>query len=132
MRSLQKPIVDRLDPSQSFNAQLRRATKMMDDDDAATFKNCQESLLKAKKEKLNFVRDAQKAMAAKLQQEEAEANAAKGKKGATATQWIATSNTQNLATFGGKLKILKDVKQQLYPMPKNFPTVADLGEKVKE
>ena len=33
------------------------------------------------------------------------------------------------STFQGKLKILKDVKDAKYPLPKNFPTYEELVAK---
>jgi len=59
IRSIQTPAIDKLDPSINFNKQLRRAINKIDDD-ATNFKNCQESLIQAKKDKLSTVRDAQK------------------------------------------------------------------------
>ena len=70
VRSIQTPVVDKLDPSQSFIAQLRRATKQMDNEDAAAFKNVQESLIKAKKDKMSNARDLHKQLAAQKQAEE--------------------------------------------------------------
>lgn len=75
VRSIQTPVVDQLDPSQPFLAQMRKATKGMNDEDADCFKKVQDSLVRAKKEKLNAVRDAQKQLAATKQQEEQEAAA---------------------------------------------------------
>ena len=33
------------------------------------------------------------------------------------------------STFQGKMKILRDVKEHKYPLPKNFPTLAELYQK---
>ena len=37
--------------------------------------------------------------------------------------------TIDYSTFQGKLKIIKDVKERKYPLPKNFPTLAELNQK---
>ena len=65
-------MVDKLDPSQSFNAQLRRAGRTLDGEDASDFKNIQDSLIKAKKQKQVSNREAQKQMAVLKQNQEAE------------------------------------------------------------
>ena len=78
LRSISTPAVDKLDPSINFNKQLSKAAKdLYQDGEAEDFKNCQESLNKAKKDKMSSVRDAQKAIAHKMQQEELEKNALK-------------------------------------------------------
>ena len=51
-----------LDPGVDFNAQISNAARKMPDDDASAFKGCQEAFSKAKKDKLNSVREAAKAM----------------------------------------------------------------------
>ena len=51
VRGIHTPVVDQLDPSQSFNAQLRKAAKNMSDEDATNFKNVTDSLLRAKRTK---------------------------------------------------------------------------------
>mgnify|MGYP000079434404 CR=1 FL=1 len=60
VRGIHTPVVDKLDPSQSFVGQLRKATKMMANDDPQNFKNVADSLIKAKKDKQSTVREAQK------------------------------------------------------------------------
>ena len=62
--------MDKLDPSKSFVGQLRQATKQLDETDNSNFKNVQDSLIRAKKDKLTRVREAQKMLAARKQQEE--------------------------------------------------------------
>ena len=36
------------------------------------------------------------------------------------------------STYAGKLKILRDVKDLKYPLPKNFPTLAELDTRNKQ
>ena len=57
-------MVDKLDPSVSFSGQMRRAANEMDAEDPMNFRNISESLIKAKKDKMNNVREAQKQLAA--------------------------------------------------------------------
>ena len=63
MRSIHTPVVDKLDPSVSFSGQMRRAAGEMDAEDPMNFRGISESLIKAKKDKMNFVREAQKQLA---------------------------------------------------------------------
>ena len=58
VRGIHTPVVDKLDPSQSFNAQLRKAAKNISEEEACNFKNVTDSLLKAKKDKMNSAREA--------------------------------------------------------------------------
>ena len=59
VRGLHAPILkEKLDPSQSFSAQLRKATRAIDQEDPNNFRNVTDSLIKAKKDKLNTVREA--------------------------------------------------------------------------
>ena len=56
VRGIHTPVVDKLDPSINFNAQLRMATKTIADD-PSNFKNITDSLFTAKKDKLNTQRE---------------------------------------------------------------------------
>ena len=47
-----------------------------------------------------------------------------------ASERFAQKETIDANTFKGKLQILKDVKEEKYPLPKNFPTTAEMSKKL--
>ena len=57
VRSIQTPVVDKLDPSISFRLQFRKAAEAMEEDDPSYLQNVNETLGKAKKDKLEYVRE---------------------------------------------------------------------------
>ena len=71
----------------------------------------------------------------KLAKEEAERQAEinlKRRKYMRASERFAQKPTIDEDTYKGKLKILKDVEAEKYPLPKNFPTTAELKKKFFE
>ena len=49
-----------------------------------------------------------------------------------ASERFAQKPTIDQDTYKGKLKILKDVEAEKYPLPKNFPTTAEMQRKFFE
>ena len=89
---------------------MRRAAGEMDALDPMNFRNVADSLIKAKKDKMNFMREAQKQLAMQ-EAAEKQLSSGKNKMNLTASMRMNQQPTIDYSTFAGKLKILRDVKE---------------------
>ena len=108
----------------------------MDGTDSATFRKMHDSLVDAKKKKMDAARDAERqlALAKQLEEEQALEELRKQQQnGGKRNFWSMSmkdkirnwkgGNDFDMSTYSGMIKILQDVKDKKCQMPPNFPTL---------